>query len=267
MLLSENKHWQIVSGFTDYGVRNTYRLKDKSILDLSFIPKLKAIEERDDFVVLGGGVTFSDLLEHSIIEQWAKPLHQAAAHIGALQIQNRATLAGNLINASPAADSVPPLYVLEALILLCSTRGFRIVPVKDLATGPGQTVIAPDEILVEVQIPKRKGKGQEVAFFSKFGARNRQTISMASVALRSWKNHGHLEDVKIALGAVAPTVIFAARSAEILMDGALTEDKVMEAGRLAAEDCSPIDDIRASANYRRHLIRGLMVKNLWQYMD
>jgi CO/xanthine dehydrogenase FAD-binding subunit len=108
--------------------------------------------------------------------------------------------------------------------------------------------------------------GSEITFFSKFGSRNAQTISIASVAMRGWLEDGHLKGVSIALGAVAPTVILGTTSAEHLMSGKLTENRVFDAGKLASKACRPIDDLRATASYRRRLVHGLLVKNLINYL-
>jgi carbon-monoxide dehydrogenase small subunit/xanthine dehydrogenase small subunit len=265
-LLAARDDWQIISGCTDYGVQNEYHLKDKKLLNLSGMEKVCGIGEDEQFVRIGGGTTFSDILESPLVEEWAKPLCQAAKKIGAVQIQNRGTLAGNIVNASPAADSVPPLFVLDASVILRSIRGARTVPINEFATGPAITVMAPDEILVAVNIPKKRFDGSEITFFSKFGSRNAQTISIASVAMRGWLEDGHLKGVSIALGAVAPTVILGTTSAEQLMSGKLTEKRILNAAKLASESCRPIDDLRASAGYRRRLVHGLLVKNLIQYL-
>jgi xanthine dehydrogenase iron-sulfur cluster and FAD-binding subunit A len=190
---------------------------------------------------------------------------------GAVQIQNVGTLAGNLVNGSPAADAVPPLIVLDAVAVLRSVQGERRVPVVKLATGPGQTSIAPDEILTQVIIPKPKahtdGEGKEIVFFEKLGPRKAQTIAIASVALLGWlgRGQGSLMDVRVALGVVAPTVMLTSQTAGHLMGGPLTEERILEAGEIAAQECQPIDDVRGSAAYRRRLVRGLLVRGLWPH--
>ena len=140
--------------------------------------------------------------------------------------------------------------------------------VSDLATGPGKTVLAPDEILTQIRIPIVERDEQEISFFEKVGSRKAQTIAIASVALRGWLNplDHRLGDLQIALGAVAPTVIYAGRTAECLMAGPLTEKRLMEAGEIAARECHPIDDLRGSAAYRRRLVRGLLVRGLWPHV-
>lgn len=267
ILLSAGDDWRVISGCTDYGVQNEYHLKDKKLLDLSGMEEINGIVEYENVVRIGGGTTFSDIRESPIIKEWAWPLNQSAREVGAVQIQNRGTLAGNLVNASPAADTVPPLFVLEASVILRSIRGERAIPINEFTTGPGKTVIAPDEILVEVLIPKKRLNEAEITFFSKLGLRNAQTISIASVSMRGWLENGHLTGVLIAMGAVAPTVILAEKSAQYLMSGKFTEKRILNAAKLASESCRPIDDLRASAGYRRRLVHGLLVKNLWNYIQ
>ena len=272
-LLAQEGDWQIVSGGTDAGVKFEHHLKDRRWLDLSGLDELQGISEDDEAVTIGGGVRYTDLVRSAPARQWAKPLVQASRQVGGVQIQNVGTLAGNLVNGSPAADAVPPLVVLDAVAVLCSAQGERRVPVVELATGPGQTSIAPDEILTQVVIPKPKahtnGDGKEIAFFEKLGPRKAQTIAIASVALRGWlgRGQGQLMDVRVALGAVAPTVMLASRTAGYLMGGPLTEERILEAGEIAAQECQPIDDVRGSAVYRRRLVRGLLVRGLWPYKE
>ena len=255
--------WRIIGGMTDAGVQNEHHMKEKRWLDLSIVPQINAIREDEGAVIVGGGVKFTDIIQSPLLNQWAKPLVQAAREVGAAQVQNRATLAGNLINASPAADSTPALFVLKASVVLQSMSGRRVIPVSEFATGPGKTVIAPGEILTEILIPKQQGAGEEIAFFAKLGPRKSQTISIASVAVRGWLDKGQLQGVQVALGAVGPTVLYAPAAARYLMAGELTEERIMEAGKLASQACSPIDDVRATAVYRRQLVRGLLVRNLF----
>mgnify|MGYP001826225805 CR=1 FL=1 len=145
------------------------------------------------------------------------------------------------------------------------------MPVVELATGPGLTSIAMDEILTRVVIPKPgrqpNGAEQEIAFFEKLGPRRAQTIAIASVALRGWmgREFGQVVAVRVALGAVAPTVVLALRTARHLLAGPLTPERILAAVEIAAQECRPVDDLRGSASYRRRLVRGLLVRGLWPY--
>jgi len=267
LVLTEGGDWHLLGGITDLGVQNKNRMKEKKWLDMSIVPGYREIREDEKSICIGGGATFSDILNSQSLQKWAIPLVQAAKKIGAIQIQNRATLAGNIVNASPAADAIPALFVLNASIGLHSKQGKREIPVCEFAIGPGKTVIANDEILFEIIVPKRNENGEEVAFFKKFGQRNSQTISIASIALRGWLMNGRFKYVSIAMGAVSPTVIFADESAGYIQAGSLTLNRIEKAGKLAADACQPINDIRASAEYRRSLISGLLVQGLYQYVQ
>ncbi len=248
------------------GVKYENHLRQYRWLDLSGLEELQAIDEDGDALFIGAGARYSALLESAAVSRWAQPLARAAAMVGGKQIQNVGTLGGNLVNASPAADAVPPLFVLGALAVLQSVRGARRLPVTEVATGPGATALAPDELLTQVVVPKRRQEGSEIAFFDKLGPRKAQTIAIASVALRGWLAGDRMTNVRIALGAVAPTVTLAPQAAGHLMDGALTAERVLEAGEIAAQACRPIDDVRGSAAYRRQLVRGLLVRNLWPHL-
>jgi xanthine dehydrogenase small subunit len=257
--------WRILGGGTDVGVQHEHHMGEQRWLDLSAVDEIKQIYEDDDTLTIGGGVSYTELNRSAAVQRWAGPLAQAARAVGGRQVQNVGTLAGNLVNASPAADTVPPLYVLDAAVVLRSSRGERRMEVSELATGPGQTLSSPDEILTYVIIPKVRNGSNEIAFFEKLGPRKAQTIAIGSVALRGWLVNGRLEKVRIALGAVAPTVMMAKETARYLMDGSLTEGRILEAGEIAAGECQPIDDVRGSAAYRRRLVRGLLVRGLWPH--
>jgi xanthine dehydrogenase iron-sulfur cluster and FAD-binding subunit A len=257
--------WRILGGGTDVGVQYEHHMGEQRWLDLSGLDELGHIHEDDDFVIIGGGVSYTELNRSAAVRRWARPLARAAGAVGGRQIQNVGTLAGNLVNASPAADTVPPLYVLDAAVVLRSARGERQVGMSELATGPGQTLSSPDEILTHVFIPKVRNGGSEITFFEKLGPRKAQAIAIGSVALRGWLVNERLENVRVALGAVAPTVMMAKETARYLMDGPLTEGRILEAGEIAASECRPIDDVRGSAAYRRRLVRGLLVLGLWPH--
>lgn len=258
--------WRLLAGGTDILVQNEHRLKSLKLLDLRGLEELHGIREDDEQIRIGALTTYRDLFRSSLIERWAPALTAAAHEVGGPQIQNVGTLGGNLVNASPAADAVPPLYVLDAQVMLRSINGTRTIPISEFFVGPGQTVIEPNELLTEIVIPKQQFAGQEITFFDKVGPRKAQMIAKSSIAFRGWLVEGHLSHVHLAMGAVAPTVIRATRAERALMAGPLTETALMQAADLAHDECNPIDDIRSTAVYRRRLIRGLLIRNLWPFL-
>lgn len=174
---------------------------------------------------------------------------------GSLQIRNRATIGGNLANASPAGDMVPPLVAAEAEVVIDGPDGSRTLPVGELATGPGRTALKPDEWLSLVRVPLPAG---EEGFF-KLGGRAAMAISIVSLAWR-WRrsDDGTLRDVRLALGAVAPTVVRARQAEAVLEDRQPTADVVAEAATALRAGIAPIDDVRASAWYRREVAGDLL---------
>jgi len=195
--------WRILAGGTDLLVQNEHRLKSLKLLDLHGLEELHGIQEDDQQIRIGALTTYRDLYSSVSIQRWAPTLAAAARMVGGPQIQNMGTVGGNLANASPAADAVPPLYVLGAQVLLRSMRGTRTIAVSEFFVGPGQTLIEPHELLTEIIVPKQQFDGQEITFFDKVGPRKAQMIAKSSVAFRGWLVEGRLNHVRVAMGAVA----------------------------------------------------------------
>lgn len=186
-------------------------------------------------------------------------LDQSVALFGSVRIRNRATIGGNLGNASPAGDTIPPLVAADAVAVLEGSDGPRRVPVAELVTGPGRTVVSDDEWIDVVAVPLPTGDEG----FRKFGTRQADAISIVSLAWR-WRRDedGTLHDVALAFGAVAPTVV-RARRAESELEGHRPDEKVLARALAALEsDISPIDDIRASAKFRREMSGVLLREEL-----
>jgi len=186
-------------------------------------------------------------------------LDASAWLFGSVRIRNRATIGGNLGNASPAGDTIPPLVAAGAVAVLEGANGSRRVAVADIATGPGRTVVGPDEWIDRIEIPLPAGEEG----FRKFGTRRADAISIVSLAWRWEKDaDGTFTNVSLALGAVAPTVV-RARRAEAELKGRRPEPRVVEAAVAAlVSDISPIDDLRASARFRREVAGVLLREEL-----
>ena len=241
---------KLLAGGTDLLVKMKKRaVLPDVIIDLNKISELSFIELADGHLHIGGLTRLAVVGGSSIVKEKAPALAEAIKVLASTQIRNRATIAGNLCNASPAADTAPPLLVLDASVKLQSAGGERVVPLSQLFLGPEQTVIKPDEILTEVIIPLQEG----ASAFIKLGRRKAFTLSVASVAAFAEVNNGKFEEVRVALGAVAPTPIRARKVEETLKGKDVSEGNVEKAAQLVKEECRPITDVRASAEYRTEM--------------
>jgi len=245
------------------------RHKARILLDISRLDELHGIRRENGHVIIGGGVTLGELLASPFVNEHAAPLKQAARLFANPLVRNRATLAGNLVDASPAADTAPPLLVLDAEVNLVSQAGCRTVPLKDFFIGVRKTVRRPDELLSGVRFPVTSlpPAGTACGYY-KLGLRKADAISVVSVAIRlEAEADGHCWSARIALGSVAPTPVRAIAAEESLCGQALTGKAFMEAGELAAMAVSPISDLRASADYRRRMVKVLVQRLLTQAAD
>jgi len=237
------------------------------LVDVRRLP-LDGIEQRGDNVVIGARVIHTQLGQSDLLARHFPALVDACQSIGGPPIRNRGTLGGNLANASPAADTAPPLLAYDATITLVSQRGQRALPLADFFTGPGATVLAPDELITAVQIPFPLP--WTAAVFLKLGKRRAMAIAVASVAARlSCDSAGRVTTARIALGSVAPTPMRATKAEATLHGSQLDEDVIASAARHARDASSPISDIRASADYRRRMVEVLTRRALtaaWQQL-
>lgn len=250
-LLAANPHARAVAGGTDLVVQlRDGRRSAEALVDLSHLG-LSGIRERDGGVEVGACTPMAEIAGHPAVRRRFPALAEAAGLVGAWLIQNRATLGGNLANASPAADTVPPLMVGEALVSVAGPRGRRALAVDELFLGPGRTALDADELIVSVFLP-RPPAGRVIERFAKVGPRREQSIAMVSLAGRAVvAGDGTLEAVRLALGAVAPTPVRARRAEAFLSSRRPEPAVVREAVRLLGLDIVPIDDVRAPASYRR----------------
>jgi len=249
------------------------------LIDITRIPDLDQITlDEDDFIHLGPMVTHNHCAVSKLIRERAFPLTRAAWEVGAPQIRNRATVAGNLITASPANDTITPLMALGAWVVLASARGERKVMLQDFYTGVRKTVMEADEMLVDIAFPALKAS--QKGTFIKLALRRAQAISVINVAVvldastpaRPAELGGAgsaqefeaatVQSASITLGAVAPTIIHAEEAETYLAGKELTEEVITEAARLAMDASHPIDDIRGSAAYRREMVRVCTARGL-----
>jgi CO/xanthine dehydrogenase FAD-binding subunit len=234
----------------------------KVVVDISRADDLRGIETTEQGLRIGALVTHAEIMRSPVIRDLFPALVDAAHTIGAVQTRNLGTLGGNLVTAVPSMDSGPTLVALDAIVTIAGPEGRRQLPLVEFFVGPRKTVLKPSDLLVEIIIPKENvGKP---AHFLKFGLRKGQALALVNVAAAAWVDWDKKTFVapRIALGAVAPTVIHAT-AAERYLDGKpITTEAMVEAGKLAVTDAKPINDFRASAAYRRDLIAVLTKRAL-----
>ena len=232
----------------------------KYIVDLKHIAGLNGIRENRDGSISIGALTTMREIEISLLIKNKYPfLAQSAAEVGSIQIRHRATIGGNIANATPSADTAPALIALGASAKVTSANAERTVPLDEFFTGPGHTVMGADEILTEVTIPKTAAN--LVGDYIKFSPREMMDLAYVGVAVsyQLAANDKKLTDVRIVLGAVAPTPLRARRAEAALEGQNLSEALAEKAGDLAAEEAKPISDVRSTAEYRRAMV-GTMTK-------
>lgn len=255
---------RIVAGGTDLllEIERGVRKGISGLIDISRLPGLDEISlDEEGQIHLGALVTHNHCAASKLVIEYAFPLAQAAWEVGAPQIRNRGTVAGNLITASPANDTITPLMALGARVRLASVNGERTVPLADFYTGVRRTIMQPDEMLLEVVFPAM-GPMQRGAFI-KLGLRRAQAISVVNTAVIltfddiAGKKAGEarISDAKITLGSVAPTIVHATQAEALLRNRSLSAAVIRQAAELGGEAATPIDDVRASAIYRKEMVR------------
>ena len=254
---------RIVAGATDLiiEIERGIRKDIDTLVDITRVPGLDEIyEDSEGIIHLGPMVTHNHCVASQLIVGKAFPLAQAALEVGAPQIRNRGTVAGNLITASPANDTITPLMALGASVKLRSIRGERIVPLNQFYTGVRTTLMEPDEMLVDIFFPAMSGN--QKGCFLKLGLRQAQAISLVNVAVVLSLDGDLVQDAVITLGAVAPTIIHAPGAEAYLAGKCLSPENVAETARFTMEEAHPIDDVRGSAVYRREMVRVLTQRGL-----
>ena len=262
---------RIIAGGTDLilEIEREVRAGIETLIDVTRIPNLDQIVlDEDDVIHLGPLVTHSHCVASELIVEKALPLAQAAIEVGAPQIRNRGTIAGNLITASPANDTITPLMALGAKVRLLSQNGERVLSLEELYTGVRQTAMRPDELMVDIFFPAMTEN--QAGIFIKFGLRRAQAISIVHVSVvlsfdgasDSPVDERLINKAAITLGAVAPTIIHAGEAEEFLQGRTLDEETREQASRLAVESASPIDDVRSSRDYRREMVRVAVLRGL-----
>ncbi|HEV8673570.1 MAG TPA: xanthine dehydrogenase family protein subunit M [Methylomirabilota bacterium] len=259
-LLAENPEARPLAGGTDLLVDLRERRQTPRVLvDIGALPELAGITAADGGLAIGGGVTVGELLASSLVFERAPALRQAAHDFADFLTRNRATLGGNLANASPGADLVIPLLALDARVVLAGPGGERGLSLDGFLRGPRQTALAAGELVRAVVLPVAGGR----QFFYKLGLKRGGAIAVVSVATRvELEGDGRCRAAAIALGAVAPRPFRASEAEAALRGHVLTPDRIAHAADLAAAAARPISDVRGGDDYRRAMVRALVARAL-----
>jgi carbon-monoxide dehydrogenase medium subunit len=252
-LAEHNPNVRILNGGTDYLVELKHAAQSPGVVvDVSRLQDLRGIEIIDAGLRVGAGTTHTEIMADPLIKEHVPAMIDAAHTVGAVQTRNLGTLGGNLVTCVPSMDSGPTLLALDAKVTILGSKGTRQSSLTDFFIGPRRTSLEPDELLLEIIIPKENlGKP---ASFIKFGLRKGQALALVNAASALWVEGNKFKDVRIALGAVAPVVMRATRAEALLEGQIISEDLVQEAAKIAVGEAKPIDDFRASKEYRNDLI-------------
>lgn len=257
LLADHGKEAQIIAGGTDLlNLLRTHALIPKYLINIARIPGLDCIRyDEGDGLRIGALATLNAVWLSKVVEASYPLLHEAIGQMGSNQVRNMATVVGNLCRASPSADTAPPLLALEARVKIVGPTETRILPLEAFFTGAGETALKHYEILIEIQVPGLP-VGTGVAFLKA----TRVAVDLAKVNVASvlMVKDGVCEDVRIALGAVAPTPIRAKKAEEVLKGKKLENKIIEEAAEIAAGETKPITDIRSPADHRRELSKVLV---------
>ncbi len=274
LLAQYRRDARIVNGGTDLLIEIERKVRSpKVVIDVSRVPGLDEIRFEDGTFHLGAGVTHNQVVGNKLLVDHAYPLARACWEVGAPQIRNRGTIAGNLITASPANDTITPLWAMGAWVTLQSkARGKRDVSLEEFMLGVRHTALEPDEMLTEISFPALKEN--ECGTFIKLGLRRAQAISVVNAAVVLGfrpsplaPRVSEIESAWITLGSVAPTIVAAEEAQRFLIGETLEDHTIDDAARFAMNAARPIDDIRGTAAYRREMVRVLVSRALRQLRD
>ncbi|UCF97983.1 MAG: xanthine dehydrogenase family protein subunit M [Spirochaetaceae bacterium] len=232
-----------------------------TLVDVKFLETIKGIQVRDGRVEIGAGELIANIMESPLIEKQVPFLRDVLQKFANPLVRNMATLAGNIADSSPIGDTIPPLMVLRAEVVVASTKGTRAIPLEEFFTGPGKNVLKPEEVILKVHFPiPKQGSGGHI----KLGLRRGTSCSVASVAVWVVAVKNKVEDIRIALGGVAPTPIRAPKTESAFKGQSLEPDRIAELSERVMEEISPISDVRGSAEYRRQVSARLLAKAVRQ---
>jgi len=250
---------RVLSGGTDLLVQlRSGRVKLDLVVDIKKIPGISGIREQDGAFIIGAATSGAEIGECDALKQAWPGVVEATNLIGSTQVQGRATLAGNLCNASPAADSVPAMIAARATCVVAGPNGRREVPVDSIATGPGRTSLKVGEFIVEIHLPKRPPRSGDA--YLRFIPRTEMDIAVVGAAVKVTLDAGGVcKDARVVLGAVAPTAAVVDEAAAALIGHKLDESTLAALDQAARRACKPIDDKRGTIVYRTK-VAGVMAR-------
>jgi CO/xanthine dehydrogenase FAD-binding subunit len=241
------------------------RLRAQKLISLGSLEELRFIEATPDAIVIGAGTTFTDIRKHPVIAGEFSILSEAASWTGSVANQNRGTLGGNIVNASPAADSPPVLLAYDADLTLISTRGPRTMPYRDFHLAYKETALEPDELLHSITI-SRNFKSYKT-YIRKVGPRNAQAIAKVAIAALARMNKDHIEDVRIGAASLREFPVRLTTTEQSLIGKTITPGTVAAARTAILSEVRPIDDIRSTAKYRATVAANLLEEFLYTLSD
>lgn len=257
VLAQNDGTWKPFAGGTDLMVLlESGKLPHKNYLNIWNLPELRGIEVTESKVTLGALTTYTEVRDHATLREEFPMLCMAASETGGLAIQNRGTLGGNIVNASPAADSPPALLAYDAELELISVRGSRTVPYDSFHTGYKQMNMRPDELLRAIRLPRAAKRLAH--YYRKVGTRKAQAISKVCFAGVARMNGDQIEDVRIALGSVAPVPIRCTKTESALRNAQINPETLAAAKAALRAEIAPIDDLRSTRDYRLRVSLNLL---------
>jgi len=261
LLAGEPAQWLPIAGGTDVMVLySAGKLSNRNLINIWNIPELRQIEVSSDAISIGAACTYTALRQHEIVSREFPLLATAASWTGGIANQNRGTLGGNIANASPAADSLPALLVYDAELTLISARGERRVAYRNFHTSYKQTVLAADELILDISLPRRFSG--YISHARKVGARNAQAISKVCLAALGQISHGTIREVRLAVGSIAPVPLRLNETERLLTEKRIEPALVGAARTIVSMEIRPIDDIRSTARYRSVVAGNLVAEFL-----
>jgi CO/xanthine dehydrogenase FAD-binding subunit len=259
---------KIIAGGTDLviGLRNG-DLKPQCLIDITRIAELRRINEKNGTISIGAAVTHSGIASSRVVKKYGKVLSDATAEIGSPQIRNLGTIGGNIINASPAADTLPPLMVLDAIGRVVSKEGEREIPLFQLFKGPYETILKPYEILIQITFKKLPPEVRSV--YIRLARREGMAIARMSVALllQMEKERNRIEDIRISAGAVTPTPQRVSDAEAVLKGKSPDEELLKIASKKVSEAMVRWSGVRPSTVYKRPVIESLFMRAMRKALD